>query len=90
MTAKRKGLSKPRPWRRDDVRLMRKLARDRRSAREAAPMLRRTVGSVKYAAMVRGVHFRAINQPPGVQRRPEQRAKLARLRRARARKARAA
>ncbi len=75
-----------RPWRRDDLRLMRSLARRKMSARQAAPLLGRTVGAVKWAAMVHEIHFRAINQRPGTQRRPEQRARLSRLTAARHRR----
>lgn len=85
----RTKLSYPRPWSKRDVQRMRALARRRFSAREAAPMLGRTVGAVKFSAMVRGIHFRAINQKPGVQQRPSQRARLRKLRLARARKRRA-
>jgi hypothetical protein len=67
--------TRPKPWTPADVRLMRSLARKGMSARQAAGMLRRTVGAVKFSAMVRGVRFHAIEQPKGPQLR------LARLRR---------
>lgn len=78
------------PWTPAELRHMRKLARmklangRRPSARFVAAVIGRTPGAVKYKAMVEGVHFRAINQPAGVQRRPAQRRKLSRLRKARA------
>lgn len=48
---------------------MRKLAKAKKSARLAALELGRSTGAVKYAAMVRGIRFHAINQPRGVQQR---------------------
>lgn len=57
------------PWSPKDLRTMRAKARERASARQAAKTLRRTVGSVKYKAMVEGVRFHAIEQPRGVQKR---------------------
>lgn len=56
-------------WTRTDVALMRALARERCSARQAAKRLGRSTGAVKYKAMVEGVRFHFINQPEGVQRR---------------------
>lgn len=82
MRAKRNGL----PWHRRDLQLMRQCARSRLSARASASVLGRTVGAVKYAAMVRGIHFRAINQKPGTQRTPQQRARLSRITAARHRR----
>lgn len=72
------------PWSPADLRHMRALARRKLSARQAAPKLGRTVGAVKYKAMSEGIRFQAIKQPLGVQRRPAQRRKLARLCRLRA------
>lgn len=57
------------PWTPADMRRMRELARQRKSAREAAKVLGRSRGAVAYKAMVEGVSFRAINQKPGVQKR---------------------
>lgn len=57
------------PWTPADMKKMRQCARERMSARLAAKALGRSTGAVKYKAMVEGVHFRAINQPAGVQRR---------------------
>jgi hypothetical protein len=72
------------PWTPADLKVMRICANKRMSARLAAKALGRTTGSVRYKAMVEGVHFRAINQKPGTQSRPSQRRKLSRLRKARA------
>lgn len=72
------------PWQARELKRLRALARARLSARLAARELGRTPGAVKYKAMVEGVRFHAIEQPVGVQRRPAQRRKLARLRKARA------
>lgn len=74
------------PWTRKDLSLLRQCARRRLSSRAAAALLGRTVGSVKYKAMTEGVHFRAINQARGVQKRPSLRRKLARIRNARVRR----
>jgi regulator of protease activity HflC (stomatin/prohibitin superfamily) len=71
-------------WTPAEVRRLRALARRKLPARVAATVLGRTHGAVKFKAMVEGVRFHAIEQPRGVQRRPAQRRKLARLRRARA------
>lgn len=71
-------------WRPGDVRRMRQLAQRGKSAREAAEILGRSRGAVAFKAMRVGVRFRAINQAAGVQRRPAQRRKLSRLRKARA------
>jgi hypothetical protein len=38
------------------------------SSRQAASELGRSTGAVKYKAMVEGVRFHNINQPPGAQR----------------------
>lgn len=57
-----------RPWSKTDMRKMRKLAAQKKSARMAARSLGRTPGSVKYKAMVKGVRFHFINQPRGVQK----------------------
>lgn len=66
-------MSKPKrltlPYTAADLRLMRQLAKQKKSAREAAKVLGRTRGAVAYKAMVEGIHFRAIAQPAGVQRR---------------------
>lgn len=55
------------PWGATELAKMRKLARERMSARLAAKALRRTVGATKYKAMTEGVRFHAIEQPRGVQ-----------------------
>lgn len=67
-----------------ELRKMRTLARKGMSSRLAAEALGRTRGGVAYKAMQEGIRFQSIRQPRGVQRRPAQRRKLARLRRARA------
>ncbi len=69
-----------REWTRDDVRRMRQYARQRFSAKECAAAIGRTRGAVAYKAMMLGVHFRAIEQPAGVQQR------IVRARRRRARR----
>lgn len=56
-------------WTRNDVVRMRALAKEKKSARQAARELGRSTGAVKYKAMVEGVRFHFINQPEGVQRR---------------------
>lgn len=68
-----------RPWSPTDVSRMRELAKKKLPATAAAPKLGRTVGSVKYKAMIEGIRFRAINQPPGTQRTRKQRATLSRI-----------
>lgn len=45
-----------------DLKLMRKLARQRVSARVAALRLGRSPGAVRYKAMVLGISFRSINR----------------------------
>lgn len=57
------------PWKSDDLRKMRTLARQGLSAHLAAPQLQRSVGALKYKAMVEGVSFHFITQPKGVQKR---------------------
>lgn len=58
-----------RDWTAHEVSHMRSCAKKKMSARQAAPLLGRSPGAVRYKAMVEGVHFRSINQPPGVQQR---------------------
>jgi hypothetical protein len=65
----------PRPWTESDVKKMRELAQKGLSSRLAAIKLRRTRGAVAFKAMTLGIHFSAIKQPAGVQKR------LARVRR---------
>lgn len=65
----------PRPWKLADEKKLAALAAKGLSAREAAVKLRRTPGAVKFAAMIRGIRFHAIEQPVGPQK------KLARRRR---------
>jgi hypothetical protein len=81
-------MSKPKrltlPYTAADLKIMRTMARQKKSARETAKVLGRTRGAVAYKAMVEEIHFRAIAQPAGVQRRPAQRRKLSQLRKARA------
>jgi hypothetical protein len=72
------------PYTPADLKVMRDCARQKMSARQAAALLGRTRGAVAYKAMVEGIHFRAVSQPVGVQRRPAQRRKLSQLRKARA------
>lgn len=67
--AMKKARNHMRDWTARDVKMMRQCARRRLSARAAAKTLGRTRGAVAYKAMVLGVHFRAINQPRGVQKR---------------------
>jgi hypothetical protein len=76
--------TRPAPWTPRDLRLMRSLARKGMSTRQAAPLIGRTVGALKYKAMTENVRFHFIEQPKGVQRRPAQRKRLSRIRRARA------
>lgn len=78
-------------WTPTEGKLLRMCAAARMSAREAARSLKRTVGAVKWQAMERGVHFRAINQKPGTQRTAKQRQLLSQVQKrrwARARRAR--
>lgn len=56
------------PWTPADLKKMRALAKAKLSARLAAKELGRSRGAVAYKAMVEGVRFRAIKQPPGVQK----------------------
>lgn len=72
------------PYTAADLKIMRSMAKQKKSAKETAKVLGRTRGAVAYKAMVEGIHFRAIAQAPGVQRRPAQRRKLSKLRRQRA------
>lgn len=58
-----------RPWTTHDEKRMRRLARQKFSSKEAAINLGRSRGAVAYKAMMLGVHFRSIAQPPGVQQR---------------------
>lgn len=74
----------PRPYTARDLKTMRTCAAKGLSARQTADKLRRTRGAIAYKAMVEGISSRAIKQPAGVQRRPAQRRKLSRLRKARA------
>ena len=71
------------PWDAADMKRLRADARRGASARQAAKNLGRTVGSVKYKAMVEEVHFKFVRQPSGVQRRPSVRRKLRKARLAR-------
>lgn len=64
---KKSNTNHNREWTPADEKKLRKLARQKLPARLAAPHLGRSVGAVKFKAMVLGVRFRAINQPPGVQ-----------------------
>jgi hypothetical protein len=56
------------PWTPRDERVLRESAAKHKSAREVARTLRRSRGSVAFKAMSLGVHFSAINQPRGAQR----------------------
>jgi hypothetical protein len=56
-----------REWTPHDIKRMRSKARAGLSAREASKELGRTMGAVKYKAMVEGIRFKAINQPKGPQ-----------------------
>jgi hypothetical protein len=79
---KRKGYAlrhDSKPWTATDLLKLRGYAKEGLSARQAAEKLGRSTGAVKFKAMVERVRFRAINQPRGTQRRPEQRALLSRL-----------
>jgi len=51
-----------RAWTKDDVQLLRRLAKDRLSGPRAAKQLRRTPGAVAQKAMALGVRFRSINR----------------------------
>lgn len=68
-------------WTETDVARLRKYAKARMSARQAARRMGRTPGAVKYKAMTSGIRFCNINQPRGAQvkalrtRRRNQRAK---------------
>lgn len=68
-----------RPWTPYDLKRMRAHAAEGMSARQSAQRLGRSHGAVKFKAMVEGVRFHAINQPPGTQRRRAQRELLSRL-----------
>lgn len=61
------------PWTAADTSRMRAMAKARKSAREAAKVLRRTRGAVAYKAMVLGVHFKNVRQPQGIQQRIQRR-----------------
>jgi hypothetical protein len=80
-------MSKPkkyqRRWLPPDLRALRSLAKRKLSARQAAPLLGRTVGAVKWKAMDEGVRFHAIEQPVGAQRTLKQRRLLRRVQLAR-------
>jgi len=56
-------------WLPKDLQVMRSCARRGLSAREAAMCLGRTRGAVAFKAMRERVHFQAIKQPRGVQKR---------------------
>jgi len=57
------------PWTPRDLKKLRRLAREKLSARLAARELGRSTGSVKFKAMTEGIRFQFINQPKGVQKR---------------------
>lgn len=59
MTSKSKA---PRPWTDRDVRTLRRCAKKRMPAWQAAKALRRSPGATRYKAMVEGVSFRSINR----------------------------
>lgn len=66
--AKRKRTN-VRIWSREDIRILRTLAKARLSATQVAKKLRRTRGAVAQKAMTLGVRFRSINRgraPPRV------------------------
>ncbi len=51
-----------RAWTKDDVKVLRGIAKDRLSGTEAAKRLRRTPGAVAQKAMILGIRFRSINR----------------------------
>ena len=55
-------------WTENDVKTLKACARAKIPARIAARKLRRSRGAVAFKAMTLGIHFRAIRQPPGAQR----------------------
>ncbi len=61
------------PWTVQDDRTLRSSAKRGESSREAAVILKRTHGAVKYRAMVKKIRFHSINQPIGVQSRIQRR-----------------
>jgi hypothetical protein len=63
--AKKHGL----PWRAAEMRTLRAVAKARLPAIEAARRTGRSHGAVRFKAMVEGVHFCAVRQPRGLQKR---------------------
>ena len=51
-----------RPWTKDDVKNLRRFAKDRLSGPETARKLRRSPGAVAQKAMKLGIRFRSINR----------------------------
>jgi hypothetical protein len=51
-----------RPWSKEDVKVLRTLARARLSGPQVAKKLRRTRGAVAQKAMILGVRFRSVNR----------------------------
>lgn len=68
------------PWTKSDHAKLRKLAGQGLSSRETAKQMGRSMGAVKYVAMIEGIRFKSINQPVGIQ------SKIQRLRIQRARR----
>ncbi len=76
--------SQPKPWTPKEISRLRAIAKSGKSAREASEILGRPHPGLRFKAMVEGIKFFSVKQPAGVQRRPAQRRKLARIARARA------
>jgi len=51
-----------RPWTPDDVKSLKRFAKDRLSGTATAKKLRRTPGAVAQKAMLLGIRFRSINR----------------------------
>jgi hypothetical protein len=55
---------RPRAWSKEDVKNLRRFAKDRLSGPQAATKLGRTRGAVAQKAMALGIRFRSINRKP--------------------------
>ena len=64
---------KIRPWTKDDVKMLRFLARSKSSSSYAALYLERTTAAVKFKAMKLGIRFHSIEQPVGIQSKVQKR-----------------
>jgi hypothetical protein len=62
MATKKQKRKVSRAWTRDDVKNLRRFAKDRLSGTQAAKKLHRTPGAVAQKAMTLGIRFRSINR----------------------------